>query len=228
MTGIIGAMEKEVDGIRGMLRDSRTETAGGLTFTVGFLGNEEIVAAVCGIGKVFAAVCAQTMILTYSPDRILNVGVGGALDPELRIGDIVVADAVVQHDMDTTALGDPKGLISGIGLVRLPCDPSFGGELREAAEAAGLRVSRGVIASGDKFLSSASEKREVREEFGASVCEMEGAAVGQVCFSAGIPFCVMRAVSDGAGDDGELDYFAFCSLAAKNTERVLRRLFPSP
>ena len=226
MTGIIGAMTTEVEGIRAMLKNPEEQTAGGLTFTRGTLGGEDTVVAVCGIGKVFAAICAQTMILLYKPDWILNVGVGGALDPDLRVCDTVVAESVVQHDMDTSPLGDPKGYLSGIGLVNLPCDAEWSEKLVSAAEKAGLRVSRGIVASGDQFLSTASQKAAVRELFSASVCEMEGAAIGQTCRWNGVPFCVMRSISDGAGDGGELDYLSFCSAAAANTVRVLRELFP--
>ena len=225
MTGIIGAMTREIEGIRSMLKDAETVKIGPMTFTTGKIGNEPVVAAVCGIGKVFAGICAQTMIYRFRPDRILNVGVGGALDPDLQICDVVVADFVVQHDMDTSALGDPKGMISGLNIVRIPCDGDLAEKIRLAAADAGLRVRNGVIASGDRFLSSAAEKQAVRETFSASVCEMEGAAVGQVCYYNGVPFCVVRSISDGSGDGGEMDYFAFCSVAAANTERILEKLF---
>ena len=225
MIGIIGAMRLEVSEIRSMLTGPEDETVGGIRFTKGYLGNEEAVVAVCGIGKVFAAVCAQTMILRYHPDRILNVGVAGSLDPDLKVCDLVVAESAVQHDMDTSPLGDPKGMLSGLDLVYIPCDETLVERIREAALACGLHVKTGIVASGDQFVALPERKKEIREQFGASACEMEGAAIGQVCCWNRVPFCIVRAISDGADGDGGMDYVTFCEAAAKNTSAVVRKLF---
>lgn len=225
MIGIIGAMRLEVEEICSMLTGPSDETVGGITFKRGFLGNEEAVVAVCGIGKVFAALCAQTMILHYRPDRVLNVGVAGALDPDLRICDLVVAESTVQHDMDTSPLGDPKGMVSGINRILIPCDRKLAEDILKAAADCGLNARTGIVASGDQFIASAERKNEIRALFGASACEMEGAAVGQVCFWNGVPYCVVRAISDGADGDGGMTYTAFCAEAAKNTAAVVRKLF---
>lgn len=119
MTGIIGAKEIEIEALNAQMENRQTRTVSGIEFTSGTLYGREVVTAVCGIGKVFAAMCAQTMILLYSPDRIVNTGVAGSLSTSLNIGDIVVSDYVVEHDMDTSPLGDPVGMISVIKYSRI-------------------------------------------------------------------------------------------------------------
>ena len=122
MTGIIGAMKIEVETIKALMENKKSEVISGVEYIAGTLHGKEIVIAVCGIGKVAAAMCAQTMILKYAPERIINTGVGGSLSEKLAIGDIAVAESLVQHDMDTSPLGDPIGHISGINIVNIPCD----------------------------------------------------------------------------------------------------------
>ena len=115
--GIIGAMDIEVDGIVASMSNTTIEEISGVKYYSGTLSNKNVVVAKCGIGKVFAAICSQTMILKYNPCVIINTGVAGSLSNELNILDVAVADKVVQHDMDTSAIGDPKGLISGINVI---------------------------------------------------------------------------------------------------------------
>ena len=114
--GIIGAMQIEVEALCAAMTDTETLTVGNMTFVCGRLRGKRVVCAKCGIGKVFAAMCAQTMILKYAPDCIINSGVAGTLSESLSIGQIALAEQVVQHDMDTSPIGDPVGLISGISL----------------------------------------------------------------------------------------------------------------
>ena len=115
--GIIGAMDNEVLEIISMLTDRNIEKVSGIEFNTGTLFGKKVVIARCGIGKVFAAICAEAMIIKYSPSLIINSGVGGAIDKALRPLDIVFADKLVQHDMDTSAIGDPAGLVSGINKI---------------------------------------------------------------------------------------------------------------
>ena len=122
MVGIIGAMHIEVETIKALMENKTVETISGVDYVRGVLHGSEIVIAACGIGKVAAAMCAQTMILKYAPDCIINTGVGGSLCTKLAIGDIAVAEKLVQHDMDTSPLGDPKGLISGINKIFFETD----------------------------------------------------------------------------------------------------------
>ena len=135
--GIIGALDEEVAGLISRLDGCESERVGGIEFHTGELFGKRIAVAKCGVGKVFAAICAQTMILGFSPDLIINTGVAGTLSDQLSIGDIAVAADVVQHDMDTSPLGDPVGLISGLDIVHMPADPALADAITEAIAEAG-------------------------------------------------------------------------------------------
>ena len=179
MIGIIAAMNVEMESLRSFMTDMTTETISGITFVSGTLEGKQVVTAVCGIGKVFAAMCAQTMILRYQPECIVNTGVAGTLSDKLTIGSIAVSSAVVQHDMDTSAIGDPVGLISGINKVQLPADPDLCGQLSACATVLGIRTETGVIASGDQFISAVEQKERILATFGDLCCEMEGCTIVQ-------------------------------------------------
>ena len=221
MIGIIGAMQTEVELLIGNIENKKIENISGIAFVSGKLSGADVVVAKCGIGTVFAALCAQTMILKYGVELIINTGVGGAIDESLDIGDVAVSDFVVQHDMDTTALGDPIGLISGINVVRIEADKGTANELLDVAEGSGVHAVLGTVASGDKFISGAEAKKRIRDTFGAAVCEMEGAAIGQVCYVNEVPFCVIRAVSDKADGTSGVDYMTFVDSAAKKNASIV-------
>ena len=120
--GVIGAMQMEVDDLKAQMTDTQTEVYSGVEFVEGKIGDQYVVAAKCGIGKVFAAICAEAMILKYDVDMIVNIGVAGTLTKDLNVLDVAVATNVLQHDMDTSPIGDPKGLLSGINMILLPAD----------------------------------------------------------------------------------------------------------
>ena len=222
MTGIIGAMHIEVETIKSLMENKTSETIGGVEFVKGTLHGKEIVAAVCGIGKVAAAMCTQIMILKYAPDRIINTGVGGSLSTKLAIGDIAVAESLVQHDMDTSPLGDPVGLISGLNMVNIPADEGVANLLLEGIKTLeNIKGLRGVIASGDQFIASNEKKKFITDNFDAIVCEMEGASIAQVCYSNGVPFGVVRAVSDCADGSSHMDYGEFLPVAAANAAKLI-------
>lgn len=221
MIGIIGAMEVEIEGIRSMMTDKTEKTVSGVRYVSGKLGGCEIVTAVCGIGKVFAAICAQTMILEYKPEAIINTGVAGSLSATLNVCDIAVADKVVQHDMDTSPLGDPKGLVSGINVIYFEADKKVCDMLTEAVKAHGINTVSGTIASGDQFIASKDVKERIVSDFGAIACEMEGAAIGHVCYVNKVPFSVLRAISDKADGVADIDYPSFCKMAADNYIKVI-------
>lgn len=222
MTGIIGAMKIEVETIKALMENKKSEVISGVEYVSGTLHGKEIVTAVCGIGKVAAAMCAQTMILKYAPERIINTGVGGSLSEKLAIGDVAVAESLVQHDMDTSPLGDPVGLISGINVINIPCDEKVVGTLINCVESlGGIKALRGVIASGDQFIADAAKKEYIKSNFNAVVCEMEGASIAQVCFTNGVPFGVVRAVSDCADGSSHMDYGEFLPMAAANAAKLI-------
>lgn len=224
LTGIICAMPLEMEGLRAHMTDLTSETVSGIEFVCGKIGQAEVVTAVCGVGKVFAALCAQTMILRYAPARIINTGVAGSLSPALTIGNIAIARNVVQHDMDTSPLGDPVGLLSGINIVHIPADAALCTALTASAAACELTVVNGTIATGDQFICSNEKKAYIRDTFGAVACEMEGGAIGHVCYVNHIPFAILRAISDGGDDEASMDYPTFARMAAANSVRVLVEL----
>lgn len=224
--GIICAMELEAEGYISRMSEKETVTVGGVRFYYGRLCEKETVISVCGIGKVFAAICAQTMILSFAPEYIINTGVAGTLTEDVGIGDMVIATDVVQHDMDTSAIGDPVGLISGINVISIPCSKKIADLIGATAEKLQIPYIYGRIASGDKFISKSEEKERIKKIFDASACEMEGGAIGQVCYVNKVDFCVIRAISDGGDENATLDYPKFAREAAKKAVDVLCSIIP--
>ena len=222
MIGIIGAMDIEVEKIKAFLTDISTENISGVDFVRGQFENKDVVVAKCGVGKVFAGLCAEAMILKYSPNLIINVGVAGCLDETLKIGDIVIADEVCQHDMDTSPLGDPVGLLSDINIIKIPADKKAYELFSECAKELSLSHTVGTIASGDQFVSSSEKKKYIIDNFGAKSCEMEGGAIGHVCYVNNVPFAVLRAMSDGADDGAKMDFPTFAKMAAENSTNVIK------
>ncbi len=225
--GIIGAMQIEIEALCAEMTDTITEEISGVRFVLGNLRGKRVVCAKCGVGKVFAALCAEAMILRYAPAVIVNSGVAGTLS-DLSIGQIALSDEVVQHDMDTSPLGDPVGLISGPNLVYFPSDPTVTGALAACVEAEGVPYRRGTIASGDRFVASEAERARIRTRFDAPehpilACEMEGAAVGHVCHVNGVPYSILRAISDGGDENSHMDYPTFLAVAAATATRVMLR-----
>ena len=217
MIGIIGAMDIEIEKINAVMENKEEYTISGALYTKGTLHGKDVVTAVCGIGKVFAAMCAQTMIIKFGADKVINTGVAGGLTDKTDILDTVVATALVQHDMDTTYFGDPKGMISGINVVEFSCDESLAEKIAENTEG---NVVRGIVASGDCFVADENKKKDIAETFNAVACEMEGASIAQVCYVNKVPFAVLRTISDGANGE-EMSYERFCAIAAEKAAKVI-------
>ena len=229
MVGLIGAMAVEVEGLMDRMEGRREKRIGMDTFVTGRLFGQDAVLAVCGPGKINAALCAQSMILTYQPDWVLNLGVAGAGDEDVSIGDLVIASCAVQHDSDTSPLGDPVGQVSKVNLVEFPCDAALGDRLERAARTLeGVRVHRGVIATGDQFINRGDVRRRIHELFSAKAVEMEGAAVAHACYVHGVPCGVLRSISDQANGQSDMDYPAFVRLAAEHSQQVVRHLLEDP
>ncbi len=219
MIGIIGAMESEVKTLTESLESHRTETHFGITFHVGTYADKEIVISRAGIGKVNAALSAQTMMMYYHPALILNTGVAGAVAPGLTVMDAVIADAYVEHDMDTTPVGDPAGLLNICGkeLVEMPTDKDAAARLAAACTSVGLRTFRGIVATGDQFIATTAQKDRIRNTFGAVAAEMEGGAIAHACLAANVPFASLRVLSDNADGDAGVDYPTFVIGAAEKS-----------
>ncbi len=221
MLGIIAAMDMELDGLLARMENPQEKVISGRRFLSGAICGKPVVAAVCGIGKVNAAVCAQAMIMAYAPAAVINTGVGGALNKTLRVCDAVVAEYAVQHDVDTTALGDLVGFVSTVNTVRFETDPYLSAGLKDALEAVGVRAMLGGIATGDRFVSAREEKERIVSLFGCDACEMEGAAIAQVCKLNGVPCAILRSISDGADEEAGLSYQVFAAKAAETSVKAI-------
>lgn len=224
MIGIIGAMSVEVEALKAKLKCAKRETVSGIEFVSGKLGGKKVVVAQCGIGKVFAAVCAQTMILKYGVDKIINTGVAGTLTDRVGILDFAVSSAVVQHDMDTTAIGDAPGLISGINVIEISAAKALSDSAVASAKALGYKAECGVIASGDQFINNADRKAFIRDTFGAIACEMEGASIGHVCYLSDVDFVIIRCISDNASGEAEMEYPEMVSKAAVRSQALVEAI----
>ena len=225
LLGIIGAMEKETAALRERMKDAKDSYAAGIRCTEGTLDGRRVILSRCGIGKVHAAMCAFGMISRFRPDAVLNIGVAGGLLPGLAIGDIVVAENAVQHDADTSPLGDPVGYVSGLPDVYIPADKALSSLIVRAAEQAGLPFVRANITTGDQFIADLEKKKWLAAHFRAGACDMEGGAVAQVCLEYGTPYAAFRAISDtltGNGKEYEENVHEACAASAD----LLRALLP--
>lgn len=207
MLGIVVAMDVEAAPFlrRGFAFE---DSAGGRRFYGITVGGKEAVLAVCGVGKVNAAYSTALLLERYKPDIVINCGVSGGLKPNLRALDLVAATAAVQHDADTSALGDPKGYVSTVGLIYFPADE----ELTD--KAAAFCAVKGIAASGEQFVADERKKRFIAEEFGACVCDMESGAVAQCAYIAGKRFACIRCVSDPADASAASDFAEFAEAAS--------------
>lgn len=217
--GIIGAMQMEVDNLKVAMEEQSTEKISGVEFVSGRINGVDVVVAMCGVGKVFAAICAEAMILKYAPDMVINVGVAGTLTRDLGVLDVAVATDVFQHDMDTSALGDPVGLVSGLNQIYFPTDEKMKTLFCEVLKDKGINYVTGPIATGDLFMHDPDKKAQIRNDFRAIAAEMEGGSIGHVCTVNHVPFAVLRSISDG--DGGALDYQTFAEKATDVSSEVI-------
>lgn len=217
--GIIGAMQMEIDNLEESMRDITTVSCSGVNYICGKVADVDVVAAVCGVGKVFAAICAEAMILKFHVDMIINIGVAGSLTKDLGVLDVAVADRVVQHDMNTSAIGDPVGLLSGINEIFLPGDENMRKLLCSCLKDEGIHYISGPIATGDLFVETQKQRALIRERFQAIAAEMEGGSIGQVCYVNQVPFAILRSISDAEG--GAMDFQTFAEKAALQSIAVV-------
>lgn len=220
--GIIGAMEEELEFIRSKMEVLTVEQQAGLDYAVGLLQNKKIVLVKSGIGKVNAAVCTQILIDRFAVDKVINIGVAGAIYHDLKIGDIVISSDAVQHDMDTSEFGDPIGVIPRMKESYFKADPFLISTAKKAAQKiTGISVIEGRVASGDQFIASTEGKERIWSNVGGYCAEMEGAAIAQVCYLNQVGFVLIRSISDNAGDGSTMDYQQFVTIAANNAGTLL-------
>ena len=217
--GIIGAMEVEVSSLKEKMENAKVIRKASVDFYDGTIFGKRVVVARSGIGKVNAALCTQIMVDVFGVDVVLNTGIAGSLNKEINIGDIVLSTDVLHHDMDATGFGYPKGQIPQMKEFSFPADK----ELRTLAEKIcyqvnpDIHVYQGRIVSGDQFISDNGVKDAIIHNFGGFAVEMEGAAIGQAAYLNGIPFLIIRAISDKADGSASMDYPAFEAAAARHS-----------
>lgn len=224
--GIIGAMEEEITNVLEDMNVVATKNALGLDFYLGTLNNSNnnIVLVRSGIGKVNAALCAQVLIDLFAVDAIINVGVAGAIDKNIKIGDIVISTDAVQHDFDTSALGDEPGVISRMDTSVFHADPRLIESAKKAVEGIGFPVYEGRIASGDQFVSEPALKEKIAKLFNPICCEMEGAAIAHACYLNRVPFVIIRAISDNAEEGCDVNYERFFRESAVTAGRIIKNM----
>lgn len=226
--GIIGAMAEEVEMLKEEMTIQEKYTQASMDFFEGDLLNKDVVVVTCGIGKVNAAVCTQILVDHFQVDQIINVGIAGGMREDIYPGDIVVAENLVQHDMDVRFFGDPLGQIPRMDTFDFKCDDTLISKAKEAIEKLeDANAFVGRIISGDQFLSDAEKQRNLHETFDAYACEMEGAAIGHVCYLNKKPFVVIRSISDNAINGSHMDYETFAPLAINNSVAILKDMLKS-
>lgn len=226
MIGIIGAMDEEVISIKRRMDVREEKEIAGMTFFVGNLKEQEVVVVRCGIGKVNAAVCTQVLVDLFHVQYIINTGVAGGLYPELNIGDIVISSDTVEHDMDASAVGNPRGEIPRMKKTYFEADTKLIESAQAAAQAlkGDQKVFIGRIASGDQFVCSMKVKEDIYTTFTAYCAEMEGAAIAHTCFLNQIPFVIIRAISDKADQSADVNFEEFVDIAAKNASSMVVKI----
>ena len=219
--GIIGAMQVEVEALVNKLENKVEHRRGWITCYEGKLEGLDVVIVQCGVGKVNAAMCAQSLIDRFGVTHLVNTGIAGSLNAELDIGDLVISRDAMYHDFDCVHFGYEMGRVPGLDVVAFPADKTMMDYALSAAETVNPgHVKTGRIASGDLFVAEKTAKAAIIEKTGALCTEMEGAAIAQTAYRNGIPFVILRAISDKADDSAEMDYPTFESIAAHRCAAV--------
>lgn len=221
--GIIGAMEAEIKNILSHLSEISESVKAGMVFTEGKIGNIDAVIVRSGVGKVNAALCAQILIDCFHITHLINSGIAGSLNNDIEIGDVVVSTDAVMHDMDATAFGYAAGETPGMRTCAFEADQNLRTMITDAIRAVApkIHVFEGRIATGDQFISDSQLKNRIRKLFGAECTEMEGAAIAQAAFVNGIPFVIVRYISDKADESTLVPYQEFEAEAAANSANLI-------
>ena len=224
--GIIGAMEVEVETLKKDMEVGRVVKKAGMEFHEGVLNGMPVVVVRSGICKVNAAVCTQILIDDFGVDGIINTGVGGSLNAEINIGDIVISTDVVHHDVNAVEFGYALGQIPQMKVFSFPADEAFAEKAKAACNRVNpdITVWRGRICSGDQFVSSREQKDQIIKAFHGWGTEMEGAGIAQAAYLNDVPFIIVRAISDKADNSAYVDYATFEKKAAEHSVRLVEAL----
>ncbi len=224
--GIIGAMELEVEQLKAELSESRIVKKAGMEFHEGVLNGASVVVVRCGIGKVNAALCVQILADLFQVTHVINTGVAGSLNAELDIGDILISQDALHHDVDVTIFGYRPGEVPQMGFLEFQADQRLAALAKDACERVNpdVNVVLGRVVSGDQFISSKEVKERLISQFHGDCAEMEGASIAHGAYLNGIPFVIIRAISDKADDSAEMDYPTFEAAAARHSAALVKEL----
>ena len=223
--GIIGAMQVEVETLVANLENMQHFDHAGSRFYAGRLNGADAVVVQCGVGKVNAAMCAQIMCSVFGVTHLVNTGVAGSLCAQLDIGDILISTDAMHHDFDCAPVGYVPGQIPGLDVLAFPADETLSKLAFDAAEQVNPGHTKyGRVASGDQFIAGRAAKEKIVAVTNARCTEMEGAAIAQVAYRNGVPYAVLRAISDKADDSAEMDYPTFERIAAQRCAKVVMTL----
>lgn len=222
---VIGAMQPEIELLKGRLNNRESHRFGAFEIHCGELHGKRIVLTLSGIGKVNAAAATATAILKFSPDCVINTGSAGGLGKGLKVGDVVIGDKAAHHDVDVTAFGYEWGQVPRLPAV-FDADERLVGAAEQAASVfEGASVRCGLIASGDQFVHSSGRVAEIRSRFpDIQAVEMEAAAIAQTCTQLGVPFVVIRAVSDSADEKADVSFDEFLKTAAVHSAEMVLKM----
>ena len=219
--GIIGAMDVEVAALKEKMEGAAVSVKAGMAFCEGTLEGLSAVVVQCGVGKVNAALCAQILCDCYGVTAIVNTGIAGSLCNELDIADLVISKDAIHHDFDLRLWGRPVGQVPGFDVTAFPADERLAALAFAAAEEVNPGHNKmGRVASGDQFICSSEQKQTIIANTQAICAEMEGASIAHAAYRNGIPFVILRAISDKADDSAEMDYPTFEALAAQRCAQV--------
>lgn len=226
MLGIIGAMDEEVAKIKEQMEDVESRQMASMEFLKGTVKGHSVVVVRSGIGKVNAAMCTQILADVYHVDAVINTGIAGSLNADINIGDIVLSTDALEHDMDAVAFGYPLGQIPRMDTLSFKADEQLRKTAKTICEKVNpdVTVFEGRVVSGDQFVSDKDKKEWLIENFAGYCTEMEGAAIAHAAYLNGIPFLIIRAISDKADDSASVDYPAFEAKAIEHSVRLLLAL----
>ncbi len=216
-------MEVEIEKLREAMDIRQTQKFAGMTFYSGELFGQEVALVKSGIGKVNAAVCVQVLCDRFGVSQVWNTGIAGSLDSRIHIGDIVISTDALQHDMDAVAFGYARGVIPQMEVSVFPADKAAAELAQRVCSEAVPEISTfcGRVLSGDQFVADRKKKQELSEKFHGLCTEMEGAAVAQASYLNGVPFLILRAISDQADDSAGMDYDTFERMAVEHMVRLV-------
>lgn len=220
---IMGAMEEEITPLLEHFTDIKKNEFAKNTYYECKLGDLDVVIAYSKIGKVFSTLTATTMVEKYGCDTLLFSGVAGGINPSLKIGDLIVASKLSQHDLDITAFGHPHGFVPG-GEVYISTNETLKNIALEVAAENDIKIIEGIIATGDQFVADEKRKEFIESTFNADALEMEGASVAVVCDALNIPCLILRAISDTADMDAGFNFEEFLVDSAKNSANFLMKV----